>query len=96
VQLAGPEWKMIFVPIFLRGGHDMTMFRTLAFSTMAVIASIGAAAAAPAANVNQFYSMYQPHVTRDHVSVHGAQAAHDYFSAYNRDLQGVPCGVECD
>jgi len=74
----------------------MTMFRTLAFSTMAVIASIGAAAAAPAANVNQFYSMYQPHVTRDHVSVHGAQAAHDYFSAYNRDLQGVPCGVECD
>lgn len=74
----------------------MTMFRTLAFGTMAVIASIGAAAAAPAANANQFYGMYQAQVSRDHAALHSAPAAHDYFAAYNRDLQGVPCGVSCD
>jgi hypothetical protein len=75
----------------------MTMFRTLAFSTMAVMASIGAAAAAQQVPANQFSAYYHPQaeMSRDHAVLRSAPKD-DYFSRYNRDLNGTPCGVECD
>ena len=42
----------------------------------------------------QRYSV-QPRV-QDFTAAYGGSSSSDYIAAYNRGLQGTPCGVECD
>ncbi|WP_020174485.1 hypothetical protein [Methyloferula stellata] len=54
----------------------------------AIVASISGSAFA------QHYSV-QPRA-QDFSAAYGGVGTSDAFAAYNRDLQGIPCGVQCD